>query len=164
MADRGQNGGYINPPAELRSKRDPYADWWDKQDRRNYGEPVHEDNDIQGALSLHDYNHFTPGWGGVLLGTFVVTVLGLCGAVSLVYPDRISVPKQYQDGLEAELGGPRAVRVSCSFARAEDVLTFPGEGIWRRLEIRQQRALRAMSLTETGFSFIQRLCTSIQSL
>ena len=116
MADRGQNGGYINPPAELRSKRDPHADWWDKQERRNYGEPVHEDNDILGALSLHDYDHFTPGWGGVLLGTFVVTVLGLCGVVSLIYPDRISVPKQYAGGLEAELGGSRAVRVSRSFA------------------------------------------------
>jgi NADH dehydrogenase (ubiquinone) 1 beta subcomplex subunit 8 len=112
-----QNGGYINPPLEKRSNRDPYGDWWDKQERRNYGEPVHEDNDILGALSLHDYDHFTPGWGAVLLGTFVATVLGLCGVVSLVYPDKISVPKSYEGGLEAELGGPKAVRVSSLLLR-----------------------------------------------
>jgi NADH dehydrogenase (ubiquinone) 1 beta subcomplex subunit 8 len=34
--------------------------------------------------------------------------------VSQIYPDTISVAKQYEDGLEAELGGPRAVRVSYS--------------------------------------------------
>jgi NADH dehydrogenase (ubiquinone) 1 beta subcomplex subunit 8 len=113
LADPLQNGGYINPPLEKRSNRDPYADWWDKQDRRNYGEPCHEDHDILGAVSLHDYNHFTPGWGGVLFGTFVVTVVGLCVAVNQVYPDKVSAPKTYPDGLEAELGGKGAVLVSC---------------------------------------------------
>lgn len=114
LADPNQNGGYINPPLEKRNNRDPYADWWDKQDRRNYGEPCHEDHDILGAVSLHDYSHFTPGWGGVLFGTFVVTVIGLCVAVNQIYPDKISAPKTYPDGLEAELGGKRAVLVSCS--------------------------------------------------
>ncbi|KAF3049610.1 hypothetical protein E8E11_010069 [Didymella keratinophila] len=109
LADPLQNGGYINPPLEKRMNRDPYADWWDKQDRRNYGEPCHEDHDILGAISLHDYNHFTPGWGGVLFGTFVVTVVGLCVAVNQVYPDKVSAPKTYPDGLEAELGGKGAV-------------------------------------------------------
>lgn len=40
---------------------------WDPQERRNYGEPVHEDNDILGIFSPEVYTHFTPGWGGVLL-------------------------------------------------------------------------------------------------
>lgn len=39
-ADYDQNGGYVNPPREKRQFRDPYADWWDKQGRRNFGEPV----------------------------------------------------------------------------------------------------------------------------
>ncbi|KAF2868751.1 hypothetical protein BDV95DRAFT_609658 [Massariosphaeria phaeospora] len=110
ITDPDMNGGYINPPMEKRSKRDPYADWWDKQDRRNYGEPCHEDHDILGPLSLHDYDHFTPAWGAALLGTFVASVLGLCGVVSLIYPDKISAPRTFEGGLEAELGGPRAVR------------------------------------------------------
>ncbi|KAF2638425.1 hypothetical protein P280DRAFT_405197 [Massarina eburnea CBS 473.64] len=112
LADPNMNGGYINPPPELRNNRDPYDDWWDQQDRRNYGEPCHEDHDILGAIALHDYNHFTPSWGFVLLGSFIATAFGLCGVMSLVYPDKVSVPKQYEGGLEAELGGPRAVRVS----------------------------------------------------
>jgi len=108
--DPYMNGGFINPPIEKRNNRDPYGEWWDKQDKRNYGEPVHEDNDILGALSLHDYDHFTPGWAGVLLGCFGVAVVGLCGVTAFMYPDKKSVPKCYPDGLEAELGGPRAVR------------------------------------------------------
>ncbi|KAF2112157.1 hypothetical protein BDV96DRAFT_614455 [Lophiotrema nucula] len=110
LDDPNLNGGYINPPPMKRSLRDPYGDWWDKQERRNFGEPCHEDEDILGMLSLHEYNHFTPGWGGVLMGTFIVTVLGLCAAVSLVYPDKPSAPRTFEDGLEAELGGSRAVR------------------------------------------------------
>jgi len=114
-----QNGGYINPPLENRASRDPYGSYWDKQDRRNYGEPCHEDHDILGVFALHDYNHFTPGWGAVLFGTFVASVLGLCGVVSMVYPDKISVPKTYPDGLEVELGGKRALMVSTAFHHAE---------------------------------------------
>ena len=109
LADPNQNGGYINPAPEKRSQRDPYADYFDQQDRRNYGEPCHEDHDILGVLSLHEYDHFSPGWGAVLLGTFVATVFGLCAAVGTIYPDKISVPKTYPDGLEAELGGKGAV-------------------------------------------------------
>ncbi|KAK1907936.1 hypothetical protein P3342_013255 [Pyrenophora teres f. teres] len=97
------------PTPEKRGNRDPYGDWWDKQERRNYGEPCHEDNDILGVLSLHDYNHFTPGWGAVLLGISVATVFGLCAAVSTIYPDKISVPKTYPGGLDLELGGKGAV-------------------------------------------------------
>ncbi|KAL6711109.1 hypothetical protein ACN47E_006984 [Coniothyrium glycines] len=109
LADPNQNGGYINPPPEKRSRRDPYGDYWDKQERRNYGEPCHEDNDILGVLSLHDYDHFKPGWGFVLLGTFVASVFGLCTAVGFVYPDKLSAPKTYPDGLDAELGGKGAL-------------------------------------------------------
>ncbi|OAK97818.1 hypothetical protein IQ06DRAFT_296108 [Phaeosphaeriaceae sp. SRC1lsM3a] len=109
LADPNINGGYINPPLEKRGNRDPYGDYWDKQERRNFGEPCHEDHDILGVLSLHDYNHFTPGWGGVLFGTFVASVFGLCGVVAMYYPDKKSAPKTYADGLEVELGGKGAL-------------------------------------------------------
>lgn len=46
------------------------------------------------------------------MGTFIATVFGLCAAVKSVYPDKISVPKTYPDGLEVELGGKGAVPVS----------------------------------------------------
>lgn len=112
MPSPSQNGGYINPPAIPRQFRDPYADWWDKQERRNYGEPVHEDNDILGVFSPEEYTHFTPGWGLVCIGTFVATVFSLMGVVSIYYPDKPSVHRGFEGGLDRELGGERTVLVS----------------------------------------------------
>jgi len=108
--DPNMNGGYQNPPFIKRQFRDPYGDWWDKQERRNYGEPLHEDDDIMGMFSPHEYTHAKPGKAFFQLGCFIATVFGLCGIVSLTYEDRPSAPKEYEGGLEAELGGPLAVR------------------------------------------------------
>jgi hypothetical protein len=46
------------------------------------------------------------------MGTFIASVFGLCAAVGTVYPDKLSAPKTYPDGLEAELGGKGALLVS----------------------------------------------------
>ncbi|TVY40979.1 hypothetical protein LOCC1_G003561 [Lachnellula occidentalis] len=108
--DPDMNGGYISPPPVKRQFRDPHADWWDKQERRNYGEPVHEDNDILGMFSLEEYTWIKPGKGALQLGAFVLAVFGLSGVVSVYYPDKPSFPKEYEDGLERELGGPNAIR------------------------------------------------------
>ncbi|TVY37936.1 hypothetical protein LSUB1_G003159 [Lachnellula subtilissima] len=108
--DPDMNGGYISPPPIKRQFRDPHADWWDKQERRNYGEPVHEDADIMGMFSPEEYTWVKPGKGALQLGAFILTVFGFSGIVSLYYPDRPSAPKEYEDGLERELGGPTALR------------------------------------------------------
>lgn len=106
-----QNNNYQNPPRVKRAFRDPYGDWWDKQERRNFGEPVHEENEILGVFSPEQYTHVTARKGLFQVGAFVVTFLGLCGVVSMFYPDKPSVPKTYPDGLEKELGGPGAAPV-----------------------------------------------------
>lgn len=98
-------------PRVKRSLRDPYEKWWDPQERRNYNEPLHEDNDILGVFSTEPYTHFSIGWGWVLMGSFVGAVVGLCSVVSIYYPDKGSTPRTYPDGLEKELGGPRALLV-----------------------------------------------------
>lgn len=41
----------------------------------------------------------------------MIAVFGLSGVVYQFYPDQPAVPKQYEDGLETELGGPGALRV-----------------------------------------------------
>ncbi|TKX25756.1 NADH-ubiquinone oxidoreductase-like protein 2 [Elsinoe australis] len=107
--DPRMNGQYPEVPRVKRSLRDPYDNWWDPQERRNYGEPIHEDNDILGVFSTEPYTHFTTSWGWVLMGTFVGTVLTLCGAVAVYYPDKPSVPRTFPGGLETELGGPGAL-------------------------------------------------------
>ena len=112
IIDPGMNGGYVNPPPIPRQFRDPYADWWDKQERRNFGEPVHEDNDILGMFSPYEYTHFTPGWSAVLVGCFVTAFMGVVGVVYLTYPDKPSVNRGFPGGLDRELGGEGCLLVS----------------------------------------------------
>ncbi|KAL8829779.1 MAG: hypothetical protein Q9170_006024 [Blastenia crenularia] len=107
--DPGMNGGYENPPPQKRQFRDPYADWWDKQERRNFGEPVHEDHDILGMFSPYEYTHFTARKAFFLMGCFITSVFGLCGVVRMNYPDRPSVPRTFEGGLDRELGGKGAL-------------------------------------------------------
>ena len=46
-----------------RAHRDPYGGWWDAQEKRNFGEPVHEDNEILSVFSPEQYTHVSPGKG-----------------------------------------------------------------------------------------------------
>jgi len=108
--DPNMNGGYVNPARVKRQFRDPHADWWDKQERRNFGEPVHEDDPELSMFSLHEYTFAKPGKAVFQIGCFVAAVLSLCGIVSLTYPDRPSAPREFEGGMERELGGPEAVR------------------------------------------------------
>ena len=73
---------------------------------------MHEDNDILGIFTPHEYTHFKPGMSLFLLGCFAAAVGTLYTAVSFVYPDRPSVPREFPGGLEEELGGKYAKRVS----------------------------------------------------
>ncbi|KAK2873351.1 hypothetical protein FQN49_002425 [Arthroderma sp. PD_2] len=109
IEDPGMNGGYENPPAVKRQFRDPNTKWWDAQDKRNFGEPVHEDNDILTTFSTEEYNHFKAPKAFFLLGCSVATVFAFSGVVSLFYPDKPSAPRTFPDGLETELGGPNAL-------------------------------------------------------
>ncbi|KAH9902342.1 hypothetical protein F4778DRAFT_737278 [Xylariomycetidae sp. FL2044] len=108
--DPQQNGGYVNPPRVKRQFRDPHANWWDKQERRNYGEPVHEDHDVLGMFSPYEYTWISSGKGLFQIGIFVATTVGLCWVVGRLYPDKPSYPREFEGGLERELGGAGALR------------------------------------------------------
>lgn len=109
-----------------RALRDPYGGWWDQQERRNFGEPVHEENEVLGVFSPEQYTHVTSRKAFIQVGGFVAAFLGLCGVVSLFYPDRPSAPKTYPDGLEKELGGRNAVSVRgrSITGRSDQLLTW----------------------------------------
>ncbi|OIW34266.1 hypothetical protein CONLIGDRAFT_650833 [Coniochaeta ligniaria NRRL 30616] len=108
--DPGMNGGYINPPEIKRQFRDPHADWWDKQERRNYGEPVHENHDQMGLFTPYEYTWVPPAKGLFQVGCFVAVFVGLCYTVKAFYPDKKSYPREFEGGLERELGGAGAIR------------------------------------------------------
>ncbi|KAG7132825.1 hypothetical protein HYQ45_008855 [Verticillium longisporum] len=108
--DPGMNGGYVNPPFIKRQHRDPYGNWWDKQERRNFGEPVHEDHDLLGIFSPYEYTWTTAGPGALMIGTFVATFLVVVGAIYVTYPDRPTFPREFENGLQRELGGASALR------------------------------------------------------
>lgn len=99
-------------PFIKRQHRDPYGDWWDKQERRNFGEPVHEDDDIMGMLTTHDYNHVSPARGFLWFGTFWLVFAAGIGVVYRYYPDKPYVERTFPGGLDKELGGKNALVVS----------------------------------------------------
>ncbi|KAK2787659.1 hypothetical protein FQN52_007150 [Onygenales sp. PD_12] len=137
--DPEMTGGYQNPPAEKRQFRSPYTKWWDQQDRRNFGEPVHEDNDILNIFSTEKYSHFKPAKGFFLLGCAVASVFVLSGTVSQFYPDKPSVPRTYPDGLERELGGPNTMVGLMSTSSSHS------RGISRRLDSQSSQHINRLS-------------------
>ncbi|KAF3907486.1 hypothetical protein AA313_de0200484 [Arthrobotrys entomopaga] len=109
--DPGMNDGYslTQPPPIKRQFRDPYATWWDPQERRNFGEPVHEDEDTLGIFSTYEYTAATPRQAWISFGSFVTALFALVGVVYTVYPDQPAVPREFPDnGLETALGGKAA--------------------------------------------------------
>ena len=54
----------------------------------------------------------TPGRAGVMWLGFISCIGLLSYAVYSTYPDRPAFPKEYEGGLDKELGGMGAVRVS----------------------------------------------------
>lgn len=62
-------------------------------------------------FSPWEYTWVTPGKGLLQIGAFIVTFLGVVYAVKAVYPDKPSYPREFEGGLEKELGGIGAVRV-----------------------------------------------------
>ncbi|KAI1125922.1 hypothetical protein F5Y10DRAFT_245922 [Nemania abortiva] len=108
--DPGMNGGFVNPPAIKRQFRDPHGEWWDKQERRNFGEPVHEDHDLLGMFSPYEYTWVNSRTAFMQIGAFIATFVGVCWVVGRLYPDKQSFPREFEGGLERELGGPGAVR------------------------------------------------------
>lgn len=73
---------------------------------------MHEDEDIMGIFSLEEYNVMTGKMGMAMWAFFLGCVGALSFGVYATYPDRPSAPRTFEGGLEEELGGPGALRVS----------------------------------------------------
>ncbi|KIJ52589.1 hypothetical protein M422DRAFT_94388, partial [Sphaerobolus stellatus SS14] len=99
-----QLDGYPQLPWETTQTKPPTG-WWDLQMRRNYGEPIHEEDDALNMWSP-DPPIIPPA---VALRQFTLVALALTGFGTILYlnvPERVSVPRQYPyGGLVKELGG-----------------------------------------------------------
>ena len=62
-------------------------------------------------FSPEEYTHVKPATGFFQLGVFIATTFAFMGVVYQFYPDKQSAPREFEGGLERELGGPGAVRV-----------------------------------------------------
>lgn len=58
------------------------------------------------------YTWVSPAKGLVQIGIFIATFLSVCYAIKLTYPDTPAFPREFEGGLEKELGGSGATRVS----------------------------------------------------
>lgn len=60
-----------------------------------------------------EYTWVSPGKGAAQIVAFIAVFLSVCFAVKSVYPDQPAYPREFEGGLEKELGGKGAIRVSC---------------------------------------------------
>ncbi|TYJ54138.1 hypothetical protein B9479_005236 [Cryptococcus floricola] len=104
-----QLNGYPQLPNETLQKRQPFG-WWDVQERKNFGEVVHESEDVIGMWGPDVHK---TSWQSALLqlsGAF-----GLVGVAAFFLiqtrPERPAVAREYPyNGLEQELGGINVAR------------------------------------------------------
>lgn len=64
-----------------------------------------------GLFTPYDYTWVSPAKGLLQIGVFIVAFFGLCYSIKLTYPDVVAAPREFEGGLEKELGGSGAVRV-----------------------------------------------------
>ncbi|SAM01316.1 hypothetical protein [Absidia glauca] len=98
-----QIGDYPNLPRWSHQSRGPFG-WWDPQDKRNFGETVHEEDEVMGvwAPDLHTYS---PYKAVAQLAMFAGVIASFVGVVYTTYPDRPAVKRTYpEDGLKKSLG------------------------------------------------------------
>lgn len=105
-----QLGEYPAMPMQNQQFRPYSREWWDTQDRREFGETLHEQDDVLNMWSPDAYK--VPG---PYAARAFATALGVLGVFSwVVYHTSFQTPalrKTFpRDGLAAELGGPQ-VRV-----------------------------------------------------
>ncbi|KAJ1933186.1 hypothetical protein EC988_009203 [Linderina pennispora] len=100
-----QIGDYPNLPQRFAEDR-PQRGWWDRQMRRNFGEPILEQDEIFNMWAPTRYA--SPGWKRV-----TKMWLGVIGTIGTVYyvisktrPEPVAVRAFYPgNGLKEELGG-----------------------------------------------------------
>ncbi|EPQ31407.1 uncharacterized protein PFL1_00742 [Pseudozyma flocculosa PF-1] len=116
-----QLGDYPDLPYISLQTRKYSPKWWDPQEKRNFGETPHEQDD---ALSVWAPDiHATPASSALRQFLVAVGVVVLFGStVYAATPEKPALPRTYpRDGLAAELGGSQvAAPVEGAFSKSGD--------------------------------------------
>ncbi|KAJ2338388.1 hypothetical protein IWW50_006385 [Coemansia erecta] len=100
-----QIGDYPNLP-HIKSEERPQLGWWDRQNRRNFGEPIPEQDEILNMRSPTLYK--SPGWKqvGKMWAGVIVTIGSVYYLISQLRAERPYMRAFYpNNGLKDELGG-----------------------------------------------------------
>ncbi|KAN0061351.1 hypothetical protein ACQY0O_006198 [Thecaphora frezii] len=100
-----QLGDYPELPAISLQTRKYSPNWWDPQEKRNFGETLHEQDDVLGVWAPDV--HAVPAASALRQFLMAVGVVVLFGStVYATTPQKPALPRTYpRDGLAAELGG-----------------------------------------------------------
>ncbi|KAK9448210.1 uncharacterized protein V1518DRAFT_419985 [Limtongia smithiae] len=98
-------GDYPEFPVIFNQKRDPYVKYDDQQLRRNFGDPLHEDDDVLNMWSPDVHDYVSNGTAGRYIATFFGIIAGAGYLLSFIAPESPAVPRVYPSGLFTELGG-----------------------------------------------------------
>ncbi|KAI8981849.1 hypothetical protein BDF20DRAFT_863590 [Mycotypha africana] len=111
-----QIGDYPNLPRYSAQTRGPYG-WDDPQDKRNFGETLHEEDELFGVWAP-DLHHYSPYKALFQFGLATAIFATFAGIVYKTYPDKPAVPRTYPyNGLTEEFGAregdirPRGARI-----------------------------------------------------
>ncbi|KAJ2160717.1 hypothetical protein GGF46_002018 [Coemansia sp. RSA 552] len=99
-----QIGDYPNLPHKFAEER-PQRGWWDRVARRNFGEPIPEQDEILNMMGPTQYR--SPGWKVVcrMWAGVIVTIGSVYYLISQARSERPYMRAFYPNGLKDELGG-----------------------------------------------------------
>ncbi|EIM20498.1 hypothetical protein WALSEDRAFT_39936 [Wallemia mellicola CBS 633.66] len=100
-----QLGGYPQFVPQKAIERSPFNKYWDQQGRANFGDTLHEDEDVLGihAPDVHQYS-YAESAKSILYTALAFAAFGY--VASGLVPERNVAPRDYpRDGLKEELSG-----------------------------------------------------------
>ncbi|TIA72275.1 hypothetical protein E3P89_02041 [Wallemia ichthyophaga] len=100
-----QLGGYPQFVPQKAQEKNPYNKYWDQQGRTNFGDLLHEDEDVLGvhAPDVHQYS-YAESAKSILYTIIAFSAFGYLA--SAMVPQRNVAPRDYpRDGLKDELSG-----------------------------------------------------------
>ncbi|CAD6890549.1 unnamed protein product [Tilletia controversa] len=111
-----QLGDYPDLPLISLQRRRFSPNWWDTQEKRNFGETLHEQHDAMSVWAPDA--HVLPASNALFqFGLAALAMTAFAGAVYLTKFERPAVPRTYpRDGLKAEMGGTELTALSDSEA------------------------------------------------